>query len=193
MKYCSNCSAEVTLKEVEEDHRKRYVCDACDIVHYQNPNVVVGTIPIWKDKILLAKRGIEPRIGFWNLPAGFLENQETTEQGAQRELFEETLAHVQNLKLFSVYSVPRINQVHIYYRAELVNDQWSLTTESTDIQLYAPSEIPWDQIAFPSTTFALKKYVEDIELGTFGVHQGHFEWPQNWEKYLKDNDAEEYL
>ena len=186
MKYCSNCGDKVTFKDVEDDHLQRFVCEGCDTIHYQNPNVVVGSIPIWDGKILIAKRGISPRSGFWNLPAGFLENQETVEQGAERELFEETEAKVKNLQLFSVYSVPRINQIHIYYRAEMTSDHWALTLESTEIMLCDPADIPWDQIAFPSTKFALEKYIEDLKKGSFGVHQGHFEWPQEWEKHLEE-------
>ena len=185
MKYCSNCGSKVNFIDVEDDHRPRFVCDSCDTVHYQNPNVVVGSIPIWEGKILLARRGISPRSGFWNLPAGFLENHETVEQGAERELYEETEAKIQNLQLFTVYSVPRINQIHIYYRAELTSAHWALTPESTEIKLCNQSDIPWDEIAFPSTLFVLERYVEDLEKGSFGVHQGHFEWPQEWEKHIK--------
>jgi len=186
VKYCSNCGTSVTLQEVEDDHRQRYVCSHCDTIHYQNPNVVVGSIPIWEGKILMARRGIEPRKGFWNLPAGFLENQETVEEGAQRELYEETEAKIEDLQLFSVYSVPRINQIHIYYRANMMSAHWALTSESTEIRLMDISEIPWDEIAFPSTKFMLEKYAEDVKKGSFCVHQGHFEWPQKWEKFLKE-------
>jgi len=185
VKYCSNCGAKVTFKDVEDDHRQRYVCDSCETVHYQNPNVVVGSLPIWDGKILLARRGITPRSGYWNLPAGFLENQETVEEGVKRELFEETEAKIENLQLYGVYSVPRIDQVHIYYRAELTSAHWALTPESTEIMLCSPDDIPWDMIAFPSTLFMLERYVEDLAKGSFGVHQGHFVMPKEWEKLLK--------
>jgi len=181
MKYCSKCGHEVESKIVEDDHRPRFVCPSCNTIHYQNPNVVVGSIPMWQGKILMARRSIEPRIGTWNLPAGFLENGETVEEGAARELYEETKAKIENLRLFSVYSVARINQIHIYYIADLISDYYEITPESSEIQLMEISEIPWDEISFPSTMFNLKKYVADVEQGSFGVHQGWFDL-EEWKR-----------
>ena len=123
MNFCSACGHSVNLEIPEGDNRPRYVCPSCKTIHYQNPNIVAGTIPVYGDKVLLCKRAIEPRYGYWTLPAGFMENQETTREAAARETWEEAEAKVELLGLFTLIDVPQINQVHIYYRAELINDE----------------------------------------------------------------------
>ena len=170
MKFCSHCGNDVEHKIPDDDNRMRYVCLGCEIIHYQNPNIVAGTIPTWGDKVLLCKRAIEPRYGYWTLPAGFMENQETTEEGALRETWEEAEAKVSIKGLFSVISVPQIDQVHMFFRAELKNDSYGAGQESLEVKLFDESEIPWDDIAFPTVKRSLKQFFEDRKNGAYGVH-----------------------
>ncbi len=170
MKFCSNCGSDVEHKVPDDDNRKRYVCLGCEIIHYQNPNIVAGTIPVWGDKVLLCKRAIEPRYGYWTLPAGFMENQETTEEGALRETWEEAEAKVDLKGLFSIISVPQIDQVHIFFRAELKSESYAAGQESLEVKLFEESEIPWDEIAFPTVKRSLELFFQDREKGAYGVH-----------------------
>lgn len=176
MKFCSKCGHEVTLKSVPDDHRPRYVCDSCETIHYQNPNIVTGALPIWEDKVLLCKRGISPRKGYWNVPGGYMENGETVEEGAIREVYEETLSKITITGLHMVYSIPRINQVYMHFLADLQALDYQITPESTEIKLFTEEEIPWDDIAFPSSKFTLKRYFADKKKGIRQVHMGKFEW-----------------
>ncbi|MBT8220421.1 MAG: NUDIX hydrolase [Bacteroidia bacterium] len=183
MNFCSHCGAAVTLKDVPGDHRKRYVCDSCEHIHYQNPIVIAGVLPLWEGKILMAKRAIEPRLGFWNLPAGFLENGENVEDGAKRELWEETEAKVSDMTIHSVYTVARINQVHIHFLADLIEEKFNRTPESSEVRLFEVNEIPWGDVAFASTFFSLQRYVEDLKKGVKEVHLGHFEFKSERKLY----------
>ena len=134
----------------EGDNRERAVCSACDTIHYQNPKIVAGALPVWEDRILLCKRAIEPRYGTWTLPAGFMENGETVEQGARRETHEEARAELQELSLYTMLSIPHISQVYIMFRGQLMaEDAFSPGDESLETTLFAEHEIPWDEIAFP--------------------------------------------
>lgn len=170
MKFCSNCGGDIERKIPDDDNRERYVCLGCEIIHYQNPNIVAGTIPVWRDKVLLCKRAIEPRYGYWTLPAGFMENQETTEEGAMRETWEEAEAKVNLQGLFSVISVPQIDQVHMFFLAELREESFSAGQESLEVKLFTEDEIPWDEIAFPTVKRTLKHFFEDRAKGSFGTH-----------------------
>ncbi len=172
MKYCSECAAPVTTKIPAGDHRPRYVCSACGTIHYQNPKVVAGCIPEWGDEILLCKRAIEPRIGMWTLPAGFMENEETADEAASRETFEETGARTVDLELFSLYSIPHISQVYLIYRARLVDCNFGPTPESEQVRLFAQQDIPWDRIAFPVVRLTLEKYFENRAAGSFHLNIG---------------------
>ncbi len=161
MNYCSNCGSDaLTFKIPEGDHFPRFVCPDCDTIHYTNPNMVVGCVIIKDEKILLAKRGIEPRLGFWNLPCGFLENDETIQQGAKREVYEETGAVVELDNLHAVYNLPHANQVYLIFKATITDGKLQTTLESTEIEFFAADEIPWDEIAFSSNSFAIKKYFD---------------------------------
>jgi len=179
--YCSHCgSAQLNFSIPEGDNRARYVCQQCHTIHYQNPKLVVGCLPVFEDKILICKRAIEPRYGLWNLPAGYLENNETVEQGAIRETREEAHANVEIIRLHSIYNLPHINQVYLHFLARLKNHEFSCGTESLEVRLFTPEQIPWSQMAFSSSTFALKKYLENTT-NHAGVHIGTF-YPKDFHR-----------
>jgi len=165
MKFCSDCAAPVELKIPADDTRERFVCTSCGAIHYQNPKMVVGSIPVWEAdgelKILLCKRAIAPRYGYWTLPAGFMENNETTAQAAQRETEEEAGANIQLHDLFSILNVPHVHQVHLFYRATLLDLNYAAGVESLAVQLFSEKEIPWDDIAFPTISYTLKFFFEN--------------------------------
>ena len=172
IKHCKNCGAAVVYRLPDDgDTKNRAVCSACNTVHYENPLNVVGTVPVWDDKVLLCKRNIEPRKGKWTLPAGFMELEETTAQGAARETIEEAGAQFEMQSLFSVLSVPRVGQVHLFYRAKLTSDQFNPGFETMEAKLFAESDIPWDDIAFRTVKVTLEKYFADKAKGSFGVHE----------------------
>jgi ADP-ribose pyrophosphatase YjhB (NUDIX family) len=178
MKFCSECAAPVELKIPADDTRPRHVCPACGTIHYQNPKMVIGSIPVWEQdgqlRVLLCKRAIEPRYGYWTLPAGFMENEETTSQAAQRETEEEAGANIKLHELFSILNVPHVHQVHLFYRATLLDLDYKAGVESLDVQLFAEQDIPWEEIAFPTVSHTLKFFFSDLakvrEGGSFGVH-----------------------
>jgi ADP-ribose pyrophosphatase YjhB (NUDIX family) len=148
----------------EGDNRERLVCARCEFIHYQNPKIVAGSVCTWRDKgddkILMAKRAIEPRKGFWTLPAGYMELGETTEQAALREAREEACAAIEIDRLLAMYSVARIGQVHIMYRARLMSADVAPGVESEEVALLAWDDIPWDQLAFPTVVWALAHFHE---------------------------------
>ena len=149
LKHCKNCGSAVVYRVPDDgDTRERAVCPACTTIHYENPLNVVGTVPHWGDKVLLCKRNIEPRWGKWTLPAGFMELGETTAQGAARETDEEAGARIEMQELFSVMNVVRVGQVHLFYRARLLSDQFNPGHETLEARLVDEASIPWDEIAF---------------------------------------------
>lgn len=155
MRYCPHCGGEIQYKIPRGDQRQRAMCQTCDAVHYQNPNVVVGVVAFWQDQFLLCKRAIEPRKNFWTIPAGYLELNESTEEGALREAWEESFAQLKILDLLAVYNLSHISQVQILYLAELTSREVAAGEESLEVGLFAWSEIPWDDLAFPSVYWAL--------------------------------------
>jgi ADP-ribose pyrophosphatase YjhB (NUDIX family) len=169
MNFCSSCGSSVTQKIPEGDNRLRYVCESCAEIHYQNPRVIAGILPIYNNQILLCKRSIEPRIGYWTLPAGFLENGESTLEGALRECAEESLATVINPELYAIFDIPQIHQVYIFYRAELEAPVFGPTSESSEVALFSKDDIPWDKLAFPMVEVTLDHYLEDRKTGNFDV------------------------
>lgn len=171
MKFCSNCGHAVTLKVPPGDTVPRHVCDSCDTIHYLNPRMVVGCIVEWDDRILLCKRAIEPRYGYWTVPAGFMENGETTQDGARRETLEESLAEVEIGSLLAVVHVLHADQVHVMFRARMQAPSFGPTPESLEVRLCEESEIPWELIAFRSVDFALRRYFDDRRRG---VEEHHF-------------------
>lgn len=170
MIYCSNCGTRVTEKIPAGDNRQRHVCDACDTIHYQNPKIVAGCVPVWDNRLLLCRRAIEPRYGLWTLPAGFMENGESTEQAAARETREEAGASVIDMALYGVFSIPQINQVYMMFRAHMETGDFRPGSESLDVRLYEKHEIPWDKLAFPVVKLTLERYYKDIEAGHFPVY-----------------------
>lgn len=169
MKFCSNCGEGVTLKIPEGDDRERFVCGPCDIIHYSNPRVIVGCLPVYEDKVLLCKRAIEPRKNYWTLPAGFMENGETTAEGAARETWEEAKARVSNMDLYRIFDVAHINQVYMFYRCDLDKGEFGVGPESLETDLYKEADIPWDEIAFPVVAKTLKEYFADVPSSTYPV------------------------
>jgi ADP-ribose pyrophosphatase YjhB (NUDIX family) len=165
MNYCSECGAPVALRVPPGDNLPRHVCDACGTIHYQNPRLVVGCVPEHEGRILLCRRAIEPRRGYWTVPAGFMENGETLQQGAARESQEEALAHVDIGSLLAVVHVLHARQVHVFFRASLRTAEYGAGAESLEVALVAPADIPWSELAFPSTEFALRRYLEDRASG----------------------------
>lgn len=156
----------------EGDNLPRYICEQCETIHYQNPKIVAGCIPEWEDKILLCKRAIEPRLGKWTLPAGFMENRETTLQAAMRETREEANADVEIDELYALFNIPHISQVYLIFRARLLNLQFSPGTESLEVQLFSEEEIPWDELAFPVMTETLQRYFSDRQKQQFQLQVG---------------------
>jgi ADP-ribose pyrophosphatase YjhB (NUDIX family) len=169
MKFCSRCGGKNDQRIPEGDNRERAVCTECGFIQYVNPNVVCGVLPVFEEKVLLCKRAIEPRYGFWTLPAGFMENGETLQEGAARETWEEACASVENLELYSIFNLPSINQVYIMFRADLVEGEHSAGEESLESELYAEEEIPWEELAFPTISKTLKHYFEDRKTGVYPV------------------------
>ena len=171
IKHCRNCGSAVVYRVPDDgDTHQRAVCPACDTIHYENPLNVVGTVPYLGDRVLLCKRNIEPRWGKWTLPAGFMELEETTGEGAARETREEAGAQFELEGLFTVLSVPRVGQVHLFYRARLLNDVFDPGFETIEARLFTEDEIPWEEIAFRTVKETLLRYFEDRKRGRFDVH-----------------------
>tara|TARA_B100001245_G_scaffold21805_2_gene14285 strand:+ start:16838 stop:17386 length:549 start_codon:yes stop_codon:yes gene_type:complete len=159
VKYCSHCQAGIEWKIPAGDNRHRHVCSSCNTIFYDNPRMVAGTLPVHEGHILLCKRAIEPRKGYWTLPAGFMENGESTEEGALRETWEEAKARVELKNLLTMITVPHISQVHIFFLADLPAPEFAAGEESLEVALFHPDDIPWDEIAFPTVTETLKRYL----------------------------------
>lgn len=167
MKFCSNCAAPVTLAIPIDDDRERYLCTNCGMIHYQNPRLVVGCIPEWQDKILLCLRDIEPQRNKWTLPAGYLENGESAEQGARRETWEESRAAVVDMQPYFLADLIGVDQLYLMFRCKLKEPTFEITPESKEIRLFRENEIPWDNIAFPVITKTLQRYFADRAHGNF--------------------------
>ena len=171
IKHCRNCGTTVAYRLPDDgDTKERAICTACHTIHYENPLNVVGTVPVLGDRVLLCKRNIEPRWGKWTLPAGFMELGETTAQGAARETDEEAGAQFEMDELFTVMSVPRVGQVHLFYRARLLSDQFNPGTETIEARLFTEAEVPWEDIAFRTVKETLEHYFADRRAGRFVLH-----------------------
>jgi len=176
MNYCSHCGQAVSLRIPEGDNLPRYVCDHCQTIHYQNPKIIAGCLPVWKNsaaegnQVLLCRRAIEPRHGLWTLPAGFMENAETLEQAAERESNEEANTNIDSLTLYTVISLPHINQIYVMYLAQLCDTNFHPGIESLEVELFHEHEIPWDKLAFHTIHFTLEKYFQDNQKNHYPVH-----------------------
>jgi len=174
--FCSHCGAgDLDLRIPEGDTLPRFVCPRCATIHYQNPKIVTGCLPVWEDRILLCRRAIEPRYGLWTLPAGFLENAETLVDGALRETQEEAHARVDIGELYTVISLPQINQVYMMFRSRLTDVDFGPGTESLEVRLFDESEIPWEQLAFRTIARTLRNFFLDRRLGRFSLHVSSIE------------------
>ena len=169
MKFCSNCGTALSRRIPQGDNRERFVCDQCDTIHYQNPRVITGCLVTWEDRVLLCKRAIDPRSGLWTLPAGFLENGETTQQGAARETWEEACGTVAIGDLYTVFNLPHINQVYVFFLGKLEDGKYDVGEESSDAGLFGLDEIPWEELAFPVVGRTLKFYIDDLKRGEYPV------------------------
>jgi ADP-ribose pyrophosphatase YjhB (NUDIX family) len=158
VRFCSSCGGAVDLRVPAGEDRERHVCVACGAVHYQNPRVIVGAVATWEDRVLLCRRAIEPRRGFWTLPAGFLELGESTAEGARREAWEEARARIDVQDLLALYDLPHISQVHVFFRAPLLDPAVAAGPESLEVRLFAWDEVPWDDLAFPTVRWALDHF-----------------------------------
>ncbi len=172
MKFCSTCAGELVSRVPQGDNRTRHVCVRCGTVHYQNPKIVTGSIPEWEGRLLLCRRAIAPRYGYWTLPAGFLENGETTHAGAARETLEEAGARVEVTSLFATFNLPHIDQVYMLFRARLLDLDFEPGEESLDVALFREEDIPWGELAFPVIAETLKLYFADRADRGFGSHMG---------------------
>ena len=170
IKHCAQCGTPVEEKIPPGESLLRAVCPSCQTIHYENPKIVAGCIPEWEDKILLCRRAIEPRLGLWTFPAGFMELGESTEEAAIRETLEEAHADIRIYSLFGIFSLPHVSQVYVVYRAHLQHLDFKPGPESLEVQLVSHSDIPWDQLAFPVIQESLSRYVKDIQADTMQTH-----------------------
>jgi ADP-ribose pyrophosphatase YjhB (NUDIX family) len=174
IQHCRECGQAATYRLPDDgDTKPRAICTVCHTVHYENPLNVVGTVPVWGEsgeQVLLCLRNIEPRKGMWTLPAGFMELQETTAQGALRETIEEAGAQIEMGELFTLMSVPRVGQVHMYYRARLLSPEFDPGFETIEARLFTEDQIPWEEIAFRTVRETLECYFADRKRGAFGFH-----------------------
>lgn len=170
MKFCSSCSAPIAHRVPPGDSLPRFVCDECGDIHYQNPRLVVGTLPVLDGRLLLCRRAIEPRYGYWTLPAGYMENGESTAQAALRETSEEAGAKIELEAPFTMISVPHVNQVHLFYRAKLLDPAFAPGDETLEAALFAEADIPWKELAFRTVSMTIKHWIEDRKSGAFGFH-----------------------
>ncbi len=171
MNFCSHCGAPVEQKVPADDNRLRCVCTRCGRVHYQNPNIIAGCVPVWGDRVLLCKRAIEPRYGRWTVPAGFMENGESLEQAAARETLEEAGAAVNIGRTIVLASIPHINQVYVMFVGEMLSAEFTSGEESLETVLFAEQDIPWDAVAFPSITRTLQCFFADRRSARQRLHQ----------------------
>ena len=171
MKFCSSCGHAIKKLVPADDNRTRSVCTKCQTIHYENPRLILGTLSTWQDQILLCRRAIDPRSGYWTLPAGFMEIGESTEAGTKRETLEEAGAEVEIHDLFAVFDIPHVEQVHLFFRAAMTSPHLAPGVESLEARLFQAKDIPWDDLAFESVRQALQLHLEDLSLGTHRLHR----------------------
>jgi len=191
MKYCSQCGAEVVVTVPAHDNRERYVCPGCEAIHYQNPKIVAGCIPVWEDKVLLCRRAIEPRHGLWTLPAGFMELGETTLEAAVRETLEEANARVDVQDLYMVINLPHVDQVYMMFRSRLLDKNFSPGPESQEVELFGAGDIPWDSLAFATIRETLRCYFRDREEGAYRTRAGDILRDENGYRFIVHSNGGE--
>ncbi|MBU4610538.1 NUDIX hydrolase [Achromobacter sp. GG226] len=169
-KFCSQCGSTLTRRIPPDDTRVRDLCDNCGAIHYQNPRMVVGTLPVWQGRVLLCKRAIEPRLGYWTLPAGFMELGETSAAGAQRETLEEAGLQSELGALFSVIDVPQADQVHVFFLIEVTDPSLAPGQETLEAHWVEEADVPWDDLAFRTVSLTLERFFADRRAGQYGVH-----------------------
>lgn len=174
--FCGVCGHAITQRIPDGDNRLRACCDHCGAIHYVNPRLVVGTVPTWGEQVLLCRRAIEPRRNYWTLPAGFLEVGETVGDGAIRETDEEAGARIVLGPIFTMFDVLHVGQVHVFYRATLVDGTFAAGEESLEVKLFDEVDIPWDELAFRTVSLTLRHFFEDRARGHFELHSGAIEW-----------------
>lgn len=170
MHFCTACGQRTQEKIPLGDQQLRQVCSECGTIHYVNPKVICGALALWEGKVLLCRRAIEPRYGLWTLPAGYMELFETMEQGSARETREEALAEVDIEQLYCMYNIPRIGQIYVLFKAQIINGQFGAGEETLESRLFSEEEIPWDQLAFPSVERTLRHYFADLKQQHFPMH-----------------------
>lgn len=171
IQFCCRCGNKVNFRVPHGDNLPRHICDNCGHIHYENPRMIVGCVVEWEGRILLCRRAIEPRYGLWTLPAGFMENGETTAEAASRETREEAGAIVEIEAPFAMLNIAQINQVHLFYRGRMSSPDYLAGEESLEVALFHPEEIPWDTIAFHSVRICLERYLEDRKSRRYGFHE----------------------
>ena len=181
MRFCNHCGSALVWRMPPNDDRERFVCSQCESVHYQNPRIIVGCLPVWEQRVLLCRRSIQPRQGYWTLPAGFMENGETTQEGAERETWEEARARVADATLYTIFDLPHISQVYMFYRAAMVAPEFAATHESTEVALFDEADIPWTELAFPVVGATLRRYFADRPSGNFPVSNRTLR-PEDWRR-----------
>lgn len=177
MKFCSQCGASVELGIPDGDNRPRHICTTCGTIHYLNPRIIAGCLPVHGDRVLLCRRAIEPRLGYWTLPAGFMENGESTEDAARRETLEEACARVEIQSLYTLTSIIHVNQVQLIYLADLPEADYAPSEESLEVRLFSEEEIPWGELAFETIRQVLQLYFEDRKREQFPLR--HVEIDKN--------------
>lgn len=170
MNFCRNCGSKTVDKVPLGDHQVRQVCTQCNTIHYVNPKVICGSLTLWDNKVLLCRRAIEPRYGLWTLPAGYMELFETMEQGAARETREEAEAEITIEQLYCTYNIPRIGQIYVLFKANLIDGKFGAGDETIESRLFSEDEIPWNDLAFPSVERTLRHYFEDRKSNHFPTH-----------------------
>ncbi len=185
MKYCSQCGSKGDYHIPAGDDRPRFVCAGCQTIHYDNPKLVVGCIPLWEQRILLCRRAIEPRYGKWTIPAGFLEIGETVQDGAKRETFEEAGARVEGLKPYALYNLSFVGQVYLIFLSHLIDGKFHAGHESIAVSLFEEHEIPWDEMAFPVIRKVLHQYFKDVSKERFNFHIGDITPGINFRSHLQ--------
>lgn len=173
LRFCPSCGgAGLSHRVPAGDSHERLCCDHCGYIHYQNPKIIAGCIVESAGRYLLSQRAIAPRAGSWTLPAGFMENSETTEQAALRELWEETGVRARIVSPYSIFSVPRISEVYLIFRAELIEETGQFGPETRACRFFAPEEIPWEEIFYPAIRQILERYIAERQAGVFGLYVG---------------------